>query len=386
MTNSIPSPMKQQLKSLLELCFTKNDRERRYPGLIFQQGKRTMLQINVPAIDVPNLLQARPATANNPDSGKDRPEIAGHANEIKHYIVERAKKNKQWILGTLTANVAPELITVDVLKNGFCIVIIPLGVRLDMTDGQHRLKAICELLKNPESTLIKDEYLPITIILEDSFHQCQTDFCDLAQAKPVEQSLLVGFSDSARAKITKNLIIEVPMFRGKTDKVNKAPRKKDKLIYTSNYIARAVSCAFTDNPEDELEVYEVETSSRILAECLNQFFSECSQTRHIYQTSAEKLLLEEVNAFKEECLLGVSVGLEILGRLLYCTYNPKNNSFNPSKISLVSQLDWSRKNTLWHSNVVRINTRVKNSKLTISWGASAVADGVKAAKSQLGWI
>lgn len=386
MANKVSPEMKQQLKSLLQLSFPKNDNERYYPGLILSHGKRTMLQINVPAIDVPNLLQAKPATANNPDSGKDRPEIKGHADEIIKYIVERASHNKPWILSTLTANIAPEMITVDLLGQGFCMVIIPNGVKLDMTDGQHRLRAICELLKTAQSRFIIDEFFPITIILEDNFHQCQTDFSDIAQAKPVDQSLLVVYGDSVRAQITKNLINKVQMFRGKTDKLNKLPRKKEKLIYTANYIARALSCAFTDNPEDELESYQVEKSSEVLANCLNHFFSECDNTRHIYETSIEKLMLDQVNDFREECLLGVSVGLEILGRLLYCTYDQKSNSFNSSKVLLLAKLDWSRTNSLWHNNIVRINTKLKKPTLTISWGAGSLADAVKAAKSELGWI
>jgi len=347
-----------------------------------------MLQINVPAKDLPNLLQARPAAANNPDSGKDRPEIKGHADEIKHYIVDRARKGEAWIIGTFTANVAPEIITIVELGMGICMVIVPQGVQFDLTDGQHRKKAIQEFLSDPnESELLAEEYFPITLILEDNFHQCQADFRDIAQAKPVDKSLLLSFGKSSgRAGITKKLIEKVPMFRGKTDKINRSPSKKYKLIYTTNYIARAVSCAFTDNSEDELEYYDVEKSSEALAKCLNHFFSECSQTQRIFETGVEKLTVNEVSDFKKECLLGVSVGMEILGRLLYCTYELKSNSFNPNKVSQLAQLDWSRENILWQNNVVRVNPRQKNSTKTISWGASAIADAVKVVKTELGWM
>ena len=226
--NDQNSKLKQQFELLLESLLSKNSRERCYLGLIFQQGKRTMLQINITARDLPNLLQAKPATANNPESGKDRPEISGHADEIKQYILERVNKQKPWILGTLTANVAPERITVIELGRGMCIVVIPQEVKLDLTDGQHRKKAIDELISSNYTNLLSNDNFPITIILEDNFKQCKLDFGDLAKAKPVDKSLLLSFGESyGKIGITQNLIEKVSMFRGKTDKINKSPKKRD---------------------------------------------------------------------------------------------------------------------------------------------------------------
>lgn len=152
--------------ALLLSHFSLNIRsDRCYPGLIFQQGKRTMLQINVPASDFSGLLQAKPSTGNDPDSGKNRPEIKGHANEIKKYIIERARKDKPWIVGTLTANVDPKDITIIELGRGICLVVIRRGVKLDITDGQHRKSAIHELIESAESNLISDDDFPITLVL-----------------------------------------------------------------------------------------------------------------------------------------------------------------------------------------------------------------------------
>lgn len=371
------------LDELLESYFAKYHPHRCYPGLIFRQGKRTMIQINVPANDLPTLLQERPSVGNDPKSGKHRPEIKGHAEQIKEYIVERVTQDRPWILGTLTANVAPEQIRVEELGIGICIVVIPHHVKLDITDGQHRKIAIKELNRG---NLINNNSFPITVVLEGSFKQCQTDFRDLAQTKPVNQTFLSSFSDSVRHQITEKVIEKVPIFKNKTDKLNKAPSRSEKLIYTTNYIATSVSCAFTDNASDELEGYQVERETESLARCLNQFFSECIHTRYIYQTNVEKLTLDKVIEFKDNCLLGVSVGVEVMGRLLYCTYEPKNHSFNPNKVSQLAQLDWSRESRLWQNNVVRVNPKQKNQTKKIAWGASAVADAVKAVKTELGWM
>jgi hypothetical protein len=41
---------------------------------------------------------------------------------------------------------------------------------------------------------------------------------------------------------------------------------------------------------------------------------------------------------------------------------------------------------MWHRNVVRLNTKNNKTTLKIAWGASAISDAVKAAKSELGWM
>jgi DNA sulfur modification protein DndB len=387
-TNNLQSEPNQPFDEVLHPYFAKYHRDKCYPGLIFQQGKRKMVQINVPAHDLPTLLQAKPSTGNDPDSGKNRPEVKGHVDEVKQYLLKRAKKNKPWILGTLTANVAPEDIELVELGRGICLVVIPRRVKLDLTDGQHRKRAIHELIESPEGELIADNDFPITLVLEGNFNQCQTDFRDMAQTKSLDNSLLLSFGEfEGRVGITKNLIERVPMFEDKTERIKDSPSTKNKLIYTTNYIAKAVSCAFVNDPNDELKDYDVEKSSDALISCLNQLFSECSHTRHIFETSVEDLTVDEIGAFKESCILGRSVGLEILGRLLYNTYKQDSHYFQAEKVSQIAQLDWSTGSHLWDGNIVKIDPNPKNpaKPYKISASASPVKIAVSVAKATLGW-
>lgn len=373
---------------LLEPYFAKYHRQKCYPGLIFQQGKRKMVQINIRAEDLPTLLQAKPSTGNDPDSGKNRPEVKGHAEDIKQYILKRARNDQPWILGTLTANVDPQKIKIIELGRGICLVIIPRGVKLDITDGQHRKRAIHELIESDRGDLIGDNDFPITLVLEEDFNQCQADFRDMAQTRQLDKSLILSFGEfEGRVGITKNLLEKVAMFNQKTDKIKAKPDSKKKLIYTTNFIARAVSCAFTDDPSDELEDYQVAEASDILARCLNTFFSECSQTRHIFETSVEKLKIEEVNNFTDYCILGRSAGLEILGRLLYCTYDTDRQDFDTERVLQLAQLDWSRKSHLWEGNVISYDSTTTNNKsYKMSFNPSSVKMAVSQVKAHLEWI
>jgi DNA sulfur modification protein DndB len=385
-TNSVPSEVKAKFSALVEPFFSEHYRESCYPGLIFHQGKRKMLQINVPAKDLPTLLQAKPSKNNDPDSGKNRPEVKGHAEEIKDYVVDRAKANKPWVLGTITANVDQQHIKIHELGRGICIVVIPNGVKLDITDGQHRKSAIHELIFSDESRLISHDDFAITLILEGDKRQCQTDFRDMAQTKQLDNSLLLSFGEfEGRVGITKNLIERVRMFQEKTNKIGRNAPTKQKLIYTTNFIARFVSCIFADEPNDDLQGRDVEQSSEALAECLNNFFSECADTKNISETKFEKLTINQIAAFKEYSLLGVSVGLEVLGRLLHYTYDKDINYFDGQKVSQLAQLDWSRKNNLWENNVVRKAANSDTTGYEVLNKANPIADAVKTVKFRLGW-
>ncbi|NEO97367.1 MAG: DGQHR domain-containing protein [Symploca sp. SIO2E9] len=388
-SNTSDFELKQKLDQVIEPYFAKHHRQKCYPGLVFRQGKRTMVQINVPADDLPTLLQAKPSVDNNPDSGKNRPEVKGHAEEIKQYITNRAQKDKPWIVGTLTANVSPDKIELIELSRGICLVTIPRHVKLDITDGQHRKRAIHDLIEGSQYDLIADNDFPITLVLEGDFKQCQTDFRDMAQTKSLDKSLLLSFGEfEGRVGITKNLIERVKIFEDKTERIKSSANTKYKLIYTTNYIAKAVSCAFTNDPSDELQGYAVEQSSEALSSCFNQFFSECSHSRHIFDTSIEDLTVDEIDKFKNECILGRSVGIEILGRLLHCTYDQYRFNFETERVSQIAQLDWSTESKLWHGNIVNIDPNPKNpaKRYKISAGASPVRMAVNAAKASLRWM
>ena len=387
--NTLPLETQVQFKAFIEPLFSQYHRERCYPGLIFQQGNRTMLQINVPASDFSGLLQAKPSSNNDPDSGKNRPEVKGHSDEIKDYIIECVRKGKPWIVGTLTANVKPEDITILEFGRGICLVVIPRGVKLDITDGQHRKRAIHELIESGDGKLIADDDFPITLILEGDKRQCQIDFRDMAQTRQLDKSLLLSFGEfEGRIGITKELIEKVSMFQDKTEKIKASPALKQKLIYTTNYIAKFVSCVFSNNTDDELKEYNVEETSAVLADCLNNFFLECESTKDIAQKTVEELTIEELNEFKDNGLLGMSAGLEVLGRLLHCTYAPQDNYFNPEKVSQLAQLDWSRENPLWKDNIVRIDPKPKNpdKPYKVVAGVGTVIGAVRMAKIKLGWI
>ncbi|MDJ1185292.1 DNA sulfur modification protein DndB [Roseofilum casamattae] len=369
--------------------FAQHSKDRCYPALVCHQGNREMVQINVPAYDIPTLLQSKPSINNDPDSGKNRPVVAEHAGEIKEYIRERVRKKKPWVLGTITANIDPSEIQVIRLGRGMAIAVIPRNVKLDITDGQHRVRAIDELARSEENTLIGNDDFPITLVLEGDFKQCQVDFRDMAQTRPLAQSLLRSFGEyEGVIGIVKNLIESVPMFAGKTEKIKKTPSPKQKCIYTINYIGNFVSCAFADDPKKQLKDHDVEQSSEALTACCNQFFSQCNNTKYIFELNYAELTSEDIIKFQGNCILTKSVGLEVLGRLLYNTYDEINGTFDLEQVARLSQLDWSMSSPLWRDSLVRVDPNPKNpaQPYKMSPGRGGVKLAVSYIRRELGWL
>ncbi|MDJ1168612.1 DNA sulfur modification protein DndB [Roseofilum sp. BLCC_M154] len=377
------------LDQVLGPYFAEHHEHRCYPALVLHQGNREMLQINVPADHLTTLLQAKPSTKNDPDSGKNRPEIQGHVKEIKEYIQDRVKNNKPWILGTITANVDPSQIQIIKLGRGVGIAVIPKSVKLDITDGQHRIRAIHELYFSSDYELVCNDYFPITLVLEGDLKQCQIDFRDMAKTRQLDKALLLSFGEyEGVIGITKNLIESVPMFKDKTEKIKKTPATKQKLIYTTNYIAKFVSCAFADDASKELKDYNVESSCDTLIKCCNEFFSNCSNTQYIFNMNIRDLTIEDVQKFQEYCILSKSAGLEVLGRLLYHTYDTNTNIFDSQRVGQLAQLDWSISSNLWQDNLVRLQQNPKNPSqpYRILPGRNGVKLAVDHVRQQLGWL
>lgn len=354
-----------------------------------KHGHRLMLQINVHAAEIPTLLRSRSVNekSNDPTSGKNRPVNDQHVETIKKYIIERAKSNNKWIIGTITANVDPARIKYQQIWGDFYVVFIPNNTSLEITDGQHRKKAITQLIESEddERDLIADATFPVNLVLEGDLEQCQTDFCDMAQTYPIAKSLLVSYAGFGKDAVAKEVAEKVGMFKNKTQKIKSTPGSRTGYIYTVNYIAKLVSCAFSGTTNDKLAEFKthdiVTQKSDLLSECLNHFFS----TYHITQKLAEQEELgwQVATEFRETNILGISVGLEILGLLLHKAYDDQTDTFETEMIEqLADDIDWSKSSDLWQDTVV-----IDNGKggFKISASRSSVSVALDRCIQQLGW-
>lgn len=305
-------------------------RERVYFGLGDYQGKRLIIQFPVYFSEIPAMLPI-----------VNRPINAAHVKEIKGYILSRTRKNKAWILGSLTVNVNPDDIHYQPFGLNLYVVRIKNGTLLHITDGQHRIQAITELMGADEHRRkLSNEQIPLTLVLDSSVKQAALDFRDMQEQIVLPRAMLVGFSWEGRNGIAHALVKKVPLFRY-TAMDKAVPGSGTKNIYTLSYIASFISSAIAGSPVSELLEYDtqelIENAATNLSDKLNRFFSCCPCTMSL--VNKEELAVADVASFKSNSILALGVGLEVLGHLIH------SRCSTPEQ--LATQIDWSRTSDLW---------------------------------------
>jgi DNA sulfur modification protein DndB len=329
-------------------------RERVYFGLGDYQGKRLIIHFPVYFSEIPALV-----------SVVNRPINAAHTQEIKDYILRRAQSGASWILGSLTVNVNPENIQVSPVGYRLYVVRIPNGTTMYISDGQHRIQAITELLEADEHRrLISNEQIPLTLVLDDDIKQASLDFGDMAQGLSLPPALLVGFSWEGRNGIAHGLVSKVSLFRY-TAMDKAVPGSGTKNIYTISYIASFVGSAIAGSPISELLEYDtqqlIENAATNLSDKLNRFFVSCPCTAPL--VASYELTSSDVAQFKSNSILALGVGLEILGHLIHRS--------GATPMELATQIDWTRTSDLWKDLIITNDSKKDKVKVRVKRTASA---------------
>lgn len=362
--NNDTTLLSKKLSEIIEpMQLASYGRARVYFGIGDYQGGRLILQVVVYLSEIPTLF-----------SNTNRPVNISHIKEIKEYILGRSDAGKAWILGSLTVNVNPDNIKWQHIGYNLYIVTIPNATKIQITDGQHRIRAIAELMASDEhQSLIADEQIPLTLVLDGDLKQADLDFGDMAQTMPLPSALLVAFGAEGRDAIAKVVAQKVHLFRKNTHWFKASPGTGSSYIYTLNYIAQMVGCAIKGDPNDKLQ--DLDTPEKVqrvadqLSNTLNHFFASCPMTAMLVKS--EKLSATVVAEFRDNSILGLSIGLEILGILIH---QCDTNTINIEQIATL--IDWS-KNGDWWSEIVFPSHDFGGLKLRVAGGHnSAIASQV----------
>lgn len=336
-------------------------KERVYFGLGDYQGRRLIIQFPVYFSEIPALI---PTVIN-------RPVNATHVQEIKNYIISRIQSKKAWILGSLTVNVDSSDIYYQSIGSHLYIVKIPNGTAMQVTDGQHRIRAIAELMASDEyRSLIAEEQIPLALVLDSNPKQAALDFRDMALGQSLSEAMLVAFNSVGRDAIAQAVARKVHLFRNSTEWFKASPGTGTKNIYALNYIAGLVGCAKAGDANAQLVEYDTPESidevATELSEWLNDFFSHCPCTAMLVKS--EELTVADVDCFKRSSLLALSVGLEILGHHYHRS--------PATSVELATQVDWSRTNDWWRNLIVSDEKHAGKVRVKAASSASAseVAD------------
>ena len=362
--NSDTTLLSKKLGEIIEpIQLASYGRERVYVGIGDYQGGRLIIQIVVYLSEISTLI---PAT--------NRPVNNSHIKDIKDYMLCRIKAGKPWILGSLTVNVNPDSIKWQRIGYNFYIITIPNATKFKITDGQHRYRAIAELMASDEHRrLFANEQIPLTLILEDDPKQADVDFGDMAQTMPLSSALLVAFGATGRDAIAKVVAQKVHLFRNSTQWFKASPGTGSKYIYTLNYIAQLVGCAMKGEYDAQLDEYDtdvqIEEVATELSGVLNDFFSCCLITAELVEV--EDISPPQVAQFRSNSILGLSIGLEILGHIIYLCRQHLHTDDTITIKQIATMIDWSRNGDWWSEIISPKNGDGDSLKLRSASGRSS---------------
>ena len=110
------------------------------------------------------------------------------------------------------------------LQSKLCVFVLPPEEYLYVTDGQHRLEALQQVIR--EKPEMESDSVGVTIVQEGDINKVHQDFYDAAQAAPLSKALLVEFDGREPLNaLTRHVSLNSRILRGRGE-----DRERQELI------------------------------------------------------------------------------------------------------------------------------------------------------------
>ncbi len=364
------------------------------PGTLYMQGERYCFQT---AFGVSLLTQI--TTANRPDkksgisdistvaSATNRPLEPGHAKTIGRYVEDALVRREPYILPSITLNI-PRVVDMIVVNSGsparagyLTIVnsgsparagylIMPLGMHLDITDGQHRIEGL-KLI----SDKCTNESIGVMITFSPDKAQIHQDFADCAKTKSISPSQLSVYDSRNLANGIALDLAEHPLFAHTVDAVRKSISKRSIAVWTLNQVrvmikwamlgSQCIDDVFADNASKlfahkNSEQYKAFLGS--LTAALDIFAGENELLKKLVAKGSDLANIAQLRE-EENSLLMTGSGLATFGYLWYRIRqaeqeNPRFDTL--MAVRRIAKINWRNDSPLFRDNL-RINPARINS-------------------------
>jgi DNA sulfur modification protein DndB len=358
---------------------------------LFRQGTRENISAVFPIEYIINELRTK---ATEKDRGiadvieaMNRPLDPAHAKNTQEYL--KRNYTGKYILPAMTLNIqdAVNVYTADYpspTKPGYLV--IPYGVRLSVTDGQHRKRALEGLYKElptSEYNKIKHDGIPVMITLEDNINQVHQDFADCSKTKPLPKSLIAVYDRRNPANsLVLDLVEGCPLFTGKVDATSQTLSKKSIKIFLVSQIRGIIKELLLGNSS----VGDVELENRAI-----QMFEDSGSETYKLEvqkfkdylnrvTKAIPILSEVANMkqgmemsnipiYREQYLILNSAGINLISRIGHeILRDPEKCKIMEAYIKELGNIDWRKSSSLWKGNIVSDGAKglkIQNSNSTL---------------------
>ncbi len=270
------------------------------------------------------------------------PELRAQRTLNKARIPEMAKylsgNPKEYVFSAITASIGCEVMFFPMKESGdernLGTLSIPMDAKIIINDGQHRRAAIEEALKDrPE---LGDETIAVVFFIDAGLRRSQQMFADLNKhAVRPSQSLGILYDHrDPLADLSRQLIIEVPVFNGLTEKEKTSISNRSPKLFTLSSIYQATGVLLRKKQKQAISKSEHDLALEFWLE-VTKLIPEWAMAKK-KEISCALLREEYIHAHGIALVALGSAGADLLAN------NPDNWK---KQLQKLKGLDWSRSNS-----------------------------------------
>ena len=333
------------------------------PGVIYRQGNRTYLTTSFPLpyiadhVRIDNLSRG-----GNADEHYNRPLITDHHRTITDYVVAQ----DDYVLPPISLCVQEPLRchvpqSSSAVKMG--VLVLPVGIMYNITDGQHRARAVRDALAQKDG--LSDDAIGVTIVVEDDLAKVHQLFFDCAQVKPIPQSLLTAYNKrDPLARLVREIQDKVDVFQGRIEQVSKTVGKSSINLFTLNQLRMGIVEILTGDSsqatlsvrKDMLKMLGTQETEDEHRKYIVQFFNYFGNASHewakLIGAGDPAMGAADTNVLRHKYVSCTGTGLIVLGRMGFYLRNYEQSQRGMLIERLAQHVNWSREADLWQGNVV----------------------------------
>ena len=334
-------------------------------GILYSQAGRSFISTTLPVRMLISMARRDSAgKKDDPAAHRNRPLAPAHVKEIAAYL----RTEPRYLVPPIMLNAASELQTFVVKAPSpakLCVFVLPPEEYLYVTDGQHRLEALKQVLE--ERPEMENDSVGVTIVQEDDIDKVHQDFYDAAQAVPLAKALLVEFDGREPLNaLTRHVGANALILRGRVEKIGTVG-KNSLMLYTSNQVKQAIyqllvgdwslyASAIQKQAQQILGPAQGLWRDRIMG-FLDEFAINNPQWKQVIDNPLETGALVDIPGLRQHYLHFSGGGLLVLGGVGHAILEggaPDGTLSVQQKdlIANLSSLDWSRNGGLWQGYLV----------------------------------
>lgn len=304
------------------------------------------------------------------DECYNRPLIPEHTRAIENYLLA----NEDYILPPITLCVEDSL-SIHVLESPSRIkegtLVLPATTLFHVSDGQHRIKAIAQVLER--SHKFDQDAIGVTIVSVESLAKAHQDFVDCAQTKPISPALLTAFNvRDPLARLVRDIADQSGFFKGRIDKIGTTVGKNSINLFTMNQLRTGVMELLVGGVASSQEQRRKDVEERIpdpemyeewrgrILDFYRKFGVDNPQWTDVV-LAAERPAEDPVDtrSLRERYIHFNGTGLIVIGRVGHCILQ-QPEEVQDALIARLAKLDWSREGKLWAGNLISSDGRLSN--------------------------